>query len=54
MIDEKPILAVPLGDAAGIRPEIIQKRTSGFLESYPNPIIVGDRSVLELGKKIAG
>lgn len=52
--NNKPILAVPLGDAAGIGPEIVAKvAAKGFLEEYAKPIIVGDESVLRLGMKIA-
>lgn len=51
----RPILAIPLGDAAGIGPEIVAKlAASGFLEQEAKPILVGDKSVLELGMKIAG
>jgi 4-hydroxythreonine-4-phosphate dehydrogenase len=54
-IIEKPVLAVPLGDAAGIGPELVAKTaSSGFLNKYAQPVIVGDRSVLELGMNIAG
>lgn len=46
----KPILAVPLGDAAGIGPEIIAKLcANGFLMEHAKPIIVGDESVLKRG-----
>lgn len=35
----KPILAVPLGDAAGIGPEIISKLcANGFLMEHAKPI----------------
>lgn len=51
-----PIIAIPLGDAAGIGPEQVAKlAASGFLaESDARPLLVGDRSVLELGMRIAG
>ena len=50
----KPVLAIPLGDAAGIGPEIVAKvAANGFLAQAAWPIIVGDRSVLEMGMKIA-
>jgi len=53
--DNKPVLAVPMGDAAGIGPEIVAKVAySGFLEEYAKPVIVGDESVLKLGMKNAG
>ncbi|MBS7526360.1 4-hydroxythreonine-4-phosphate dehydrogenase PdxA [Fusibacter paucivorans] len=54
MVNEKPIIAVPMGDAAGIGPEIVAKlAANGFLERYAKPIILGDQRVLELGKRIA-
>jgi len=50
-----PVLAIPLGDAAGIGPEIVAKAAAnGFLEQNARPIMVGDRSVLEMGMRIAG
>ncbi len=50
----KPIIAIPLGDAAGIGPEIVAKvAAKGFLEEYAQPIIVGDESILKQGMKIA-
>jgi 4-hydroxythreonine-4-phosphate dehydrogenase len=51
----KPVLAVPLGDAAGIGPEIVAKVAAcGFLERHARPVIVGDERVLRLGMNIAG
>ena len=51
----KPILAVPLGDAAGIGPEIIAKLcANGFLMEHAKPILVGDESVLKRGMKDTG
>ena len=48
----KPILAVPLGDAAGIGPEIVAKLcANGFLMEYAKPILVGDESVLKRGMR---
>ena len=44
-----------MGDAAGIGPEIVaQVATNGLFTQDTQPIIVGDRSVLEMGMKIAG
>lgn len=50
----KPVLAIPLGDAAGIGPEIVAKvaATSRLLVETTQPIIIGDQSVLEMGMKI--
>ena len=51
----KPLLAVPLGDAAGIGPEIIAKLcANGFLMEHAKPILVGDESVLRRGMKDTG
>lgn len=50
----KPVMAVALGDAAGIGPEIVAKvAASGFLTQHSKPIIVGDESVLKKGMEIA-
>jgi len=55
MFTGKPILAVPLGDAAGIGPEIIAKLcANGFLMEHAKPILVGDESVLKRGMKDTG
>lgn len=51
---KKPVLAVPLGDAAGIGPEIVAKvAASSFLQRYACPVIVGDERVLRRGMKVA-
>lgn len=50
----KPVLGITLGDATGIGPEIIAKLcANGTLAKYCRPVIIGDRRVLELGKRIA-
>lgn len=50
----KPVLGITLGDATGVGPEIIAKLcASGTLAKYCRPLIIGDRRVLELGKRIA-
>jgi len=55
MTTVKPVLAVPLGDAAGIGPELVAKlAASGFLEEHAHPVIIGDESVLKKGMAIAG
>ena len=52
---QKPVLAVTLGDAAGIGPELVAKIIAdGFLTEVSRPIIVGDARLLEQGKAIAG
>lgn len=54
MMNSKPILAVTMGDAAGIGPEIIAKvAAKGFLLKYAKPIIIGDESILKKGMEIA-
>ena len=51
----KPILAVPLGDAAGIGPEIIAKLcANGFLMEHAKPVLVGDEGVLKRGMRDTG
>jgi len=52
----RPIIAIPIGDAAGIGPEQVAKlAASGFLSACDaRPLLLGDRSVLELGMRIAG
>lgn len=46
MMNSKPILAVTMGDAAGIGPEIIAKvAAKGFLLKYAKPIIIGDEHI---------
>lgn len=51
----KPTLAITMGDAAGIGPEIIAKvAAKGLLAIDARPIIVGDKSILEMGMKIGG
>ena len=51
----KPLLAVPLGDAAGIGPEIVAKLcANGFLMEHARPILVGDESVLRRGMESTG
>ena len=54
MDKNKPVIAVPLGDAAGIGPELVAKlAANGFLESCARPVLVGDESVLRRGMQIA-
>ena len=50
----KPVIAVPLGDAAGIGPEIVAKvAAKGLLAQNAKAIILGDESVLKKGIEIA-
>lgn len=51
----KPVIAVPLGDAAGIGPEIVAKLcANGFLQEQAKPVLVGDESVLKRGMRDTG
>jgi|SRR5680860_73272 len=53
-LHDKPVIGVPLGDAAGIGPEIVAKAASnGVLLQYAQPIIVGDERTLKRGMEIA-
>lgn len=48
----KPVLAVLLGDSAGIGPEIVAKTSaSGVLSAYCRPVIIGDNRVFEKALK---
>ena len=51
----KPLLAITMGDAAGIGPEIIAKALS-LDEVYGicHPFVIGDASSMEMGVKVAG
>lgn len=52
---EKPVLGVHLGEACGVGPEIIAKIChSGFLNDLCNPIIIGDKKILDFGMRSAG
>ena len=45
--DNKPILGILLGDAAGVGPEIVAKvAAKGALQSNCRPIIIGEVNVL--------
>ena len=51
----KPLLAITMGDAAGIGPEIIAKALS-LDEVYDvcRPFVIGDASAMEMGVEVAG
>ena len=50
----KPVIGILLGDAAGIGPEIVAKLFAGDdLFTYCRPLLIGDRRVVEHGRKIA-
>ena len=51
-INDKPVIGVLLGDAAGVGPELIAKIVGdGFLTEQCRPVLLGDKRVLELGMK---
>lgn len=51
----KPIIAVPMGDPAGIGPEIVTKAVNDkAVYDHAVCIVVGDRKVLELAMKTTG
>jgi 4-hydroxy-L-threonine phosphate dehydrogenase PdxA len=50
----KPVIGILLGDGAGIGPEIVAKLFStDDLSIYCRPVIIGDRRLMDMGKKIA-
>ncbi|KJS88741.1 MAG: 4-hydroxythreonine-4-phosphate dehydrogenase [Peptococcaceae bacterium BICA1-8] len=50
----KPILGILLGDATGIGPELIAKMCAeDKFSPYCRPVIIGDKRVLDMGKKFA-
>lgn len=52
--EEKLVLGITLGDAAGVGPEIVAKVIAqGTLQSYCRPVIIGDARVLKMGMTIA-
>ncbi len=52
---DKPLIAVPIGDPAGIGPEIAAKAAiARELRDVANCIIVGDRAIMETAVRITG
>lgn len=52
--EDKPVIGVLLGEAAGIGPEIVAKAASaGILNANCYPVIIGDVRVLKQGMEIA-
>ncbi|AEV29794.1 pyridoxal phosphate biosynthesis protein [Sphaerochaeta pleomorpha str. Grapes] len=46
-MNEKPVMGILLGDAAGVGPEIVAKlAVENFFTAYCNPIIIGDVRIL--------
>jgi 4-hydroxythreonine-4-phosphate dehydrogenase len=55
MTQSWPVVAIAVGDPAGIGPELAAKLIADdAVRSAANLIVIGDRRVLELGAKIAG
>jgi 4-hydroxythreonine-4-phosphate dehydrogenase len=55
MDGEKPVIAVAMGDPAGISPEIAAKLfASDAIRNAANLVVFGDRRVLEAGARVAG
>lgn len=53
-LHDKPVIGVPLGDPAGIGPELVAKAAAnGVLTEYAQPILIGDERVLRRGMEIA-
>ncbi|TLS38433.1 4-hydroxythreonine-4-phosphate dehydrogenase PdxA [Pseudalkalibacillus caeni] len=53
MSDNKPIICITMGDAAGVGPEIIVKALADSeLYQNSNPLVIGDAKVLERANKI--
>lgn len=54
-MDDKPVLGMLLGDAAGVGAEIIAKlAASGFYDEYCRPVVIGDARVFERGARACG
>lgn len=54
-MDAKPIIAIQMGDPAGIGPEVIAKALASG-EVYPlcRPVVIGSTAAMEMAVKIAG
>lgn len=54
-MENRPIIAILLGDAAGVGPEIIAKlAVKGFFDEYCKPIVIGDFRVLARAFEVIG
>ena len=54
MAQNKINIAVLLGDASGIGPELVSKLLSEEITNKANLIIIGEKNILESGNKISG
>ncbi|WP_058485110.1 PdxA family dehydrogenase [Defluviitalea phaphyphila] len=53
-MNNKPILGIIIGDAAGVGPEIVAKlAANNFYYEYCRPIVLGDARILQMGAKAA-
>ena len=51
----KPLIAVPIGDPAGVGPEItVKAAASGKVSAAADCVIVGDKAVMENAIRITG
>lgn len=54
-MQNKPVVGILLGDAAGIGPELVARLiANGFLQEHCRPLLIGDRRVLERAFGIVG
>ena len=52
---KKPVIAIPIGDPAGVGPEIVAKSiASDEVFQIAVCVIVGDRKILEKGNRVTG
>ena len=55
MAEKKPMIAVPIGDPAGVGPEIVAKACAlEKVNDAANVIVIGDRQVMEKAISIVG
>ena len=54
-MDQRPIIAITLGDPAGVGPEIVAAAVGqGDVYSVSRPLVIGDRGALERAAKSMG
>lgn len=55
MADQRPLVAITLGDPVGIGPEVVAKAlASGEVGRWARPVVIGDRGVLEKAFALIG
>lgn len=53
--DNRPVIGITLGDAAGIGPEIVARVASkDYLQQYGKPVIIADKTIWERGMRLGG